>query len=121
LSFDSAAFNQALGDANQADKLKHVEHIPEGANPMIARATRTRQILENPRKNRVTACRKRLRDNRSVHRSRRQEPSLPDEHTAAMAQFPADSLPVRQLLTLELSHAFDDRPEESVVQEVGIT
>lgn len=88
---------------------------------MIARATRTRQILENPRKNRVIACRKRLRGNRSVHRLRRQGPALPDEQTPTMAQFPADSLPVRQLLTLELSHAIDGMPEESVVHEVGIT
>jgi len=88
---------------------------------MIARSTPTRQILENPRKNRVTACRKRLRGNRSVHRLSRQEPALPDEQTPTMAQFPADSLEVRQLLTLELSPAFDDKPEESVVQEVGIT
>jgi hypothetical protein len=88
---------------------------------MIARSTPTRQILENPRKSRVTACRKRLRGNRSVHRLSRQEPALADEQTPTMAQFPADSLEVRQLLTLELSRAFDDKPEESVVQEVGIT
>jgi len=88
---------------------------------MIARSTPTWQILENSRKNRVTACRKRLRGNRSVHRLRRQEPALPAEQTPTMAQFPADSLEVRQLLTLELSRAFDDKPEESVAQEVGIT
>jgi hypothetical protein len=88
---------------------------------MIARATPTRQILENPRKNRVTACRKRLRGNRSVHRLRRREPALTAEQSSTMAQFPADSLQVRQLVTLELSSAFDDKPEESVVQEVGIT
>lgn len=88
---------------------------------MIARATLTRQILENPRKNRVTACRKRVRGRRSVSRSRRRESALSDEQTSTMAQFPADSLQVRQLLTVELSQAFDDRPEESVVQEVGIT
>ena len=88
---------------------------------MIARTTLTRQILENPRKNRVTACRKRLRGNRSVHRLRRGEPVLRDEQTSTLAQFPADSLQVRQLVTLELSQAVDDRPEESVVQEVGIT
>lgn len=88
---------------------------------MIARATLTRQILENSRKNRVTACRKRLRGNRNVHRLRRREPALPGEPTSTMAQFPADSPQVRQLVTLELSRAFDDKPEESVVQEVGIT
>lgn len=87
---------------------------------MIARPTLTRQILENPRKNRVTACRKRLRGNRNVHRLRRREPQLPDEQTSTMAQFPADSLQVRQLVTLELSPAFEARTEESVVQEVGI-
>ena len=88
---------------------------------MIARATLTRQILENPRKNRVSACRKRLRGNRSVHRLRRRESALPEEQPSTMAQFPADSPKVRQLITLELSQAFDNRPEESVVQEVGIT
>ena len=88
---------------------------------MIARATLTRQILENPRKNRVTACRKRVRGNRSVHRSRRQDPELPDEQTSTMAQFPADSVEVRQLVALELSLTFDDKTEESVVHEVGIT
>ena len=87
---------------------------------MIARAT-LRQILENPTKNRVSACRKRLRGNRNVHRLRRQEPACPDEQTSPVAQFPADSLQVRQLVTLESSPAFDDKPEESVVQEVGIT
>ena len=87
---------------------------------MIARAI-PRQILENPRKNRVTACRKRLRGNRSVHRSRRREPQLPDEQSPTMAQFPADSLQVRQLVTLEMSPTFDDKTEESMVQEVGIT
>ena len=85
---------------------------------MIARATQGRQILENPTKNRVTACRKRLRGNRSVHRLRRREPALSAEQTSPVAQFPADSVQVRQLVTLELSHAFDDRQEESVVQEV---
>ena len=88
---------------------------------MIARATPDRQILENPRKNRVTACRKRLRGNRNVHRLRRREPAMPDEPTPTMAQFPADSLQVRQLVALELSQAFGDKTEESVVQEVGIT
>ena len=86
---------------------------------MIARATLTRQILENPRKNRVTACRKRLRGNRSVQRLRRLEPESPDEQTPTLAQFPADSLQVRQLVALELSQAFDDKPEESVVQRSG--
>lgn len=88
---------------------------------MIARATQSRQILENPTKNRVTACRKRLRGNRSVHRLRRRESALPDVQTSPVAQFPADSVQVRQLLALELSQVFDDRSEESVVQEVGIT
>ena len=88
---------------------------------MIARATRTPQILENPRKNRVTACRKRLRGNRSVNRLLPRAPALPVEQTPTMAQFPADSLQVRQLVTLELSPAFDDKTEEWVLQEVGIT
>jgi hypothetical protein len=88
---------------------------------MIARATLTRQILENPTKSRVTACRKRLRGNRSVSRLRRQESALPAEQPSPTAQFPADSPQVRQLVTLELSQAVDDGPEESVVQEVGIT
>ena len=88
---------------------------------MIARATRSQQILENPTKNRVTACRKRLRGNRSVHRLRRRESALPEAQTSPVAQFPADSLQVRQLVTVELSQAFDDKSEELVVQEVGIT
>ena len=86
---------------------------------MIARATLTRQILENPRKDRVTACRKRVRGNRTVHRLRRREPALPAEQTSTLDQFPADSLEVRQLVSL--SQAFDDKREESAVQEVGIT
>ena len=88
---------------------------------MIARATPARQILENPRKNRVTACRKRIRGNRNVHRLPRREPALPDEPTPTLAQFPADSLQVRQLVTVELSQVFDGKSEELVVQEVGIT
>ena len=89
---------------------------------MIARATLTRPILENPTKNRVTACRRRLRDNRSVHRSNRQDMISPVEQTVDMAQFPANSLQVRQLVTLEFSPALDEQnPAESVVQEVGIT
>jgi hypothetical protein len=89
----------------------------EGANPMIARATQSRQFLENPIKNRVTACRKRLRN----HRGRRHDPVSPSEQSLTMAQFPADSLQVRQLVSLELSPVFDTEPAESVEQEVGIT
>lgn len=113
LSLDSAHATLVLGDTHQANKLKHVEHT-KGANPMIARATQNRQILENPTKNRVSACRKRLRGNRSVHRLRRREIAVSDEQTSTMAQFPADSVEVRQLVNL----VFDDKPEESVVQEV---
>lgn len=90
---------------------------------MIARATLTRQILENPTKNRVTACRKRLRDNRGGHSVGRRNLVSASEQTSPMAQFPADSLEVRQSVTLELLPTFDDKqdPAESVVQEVGIT
>ena len=89
---------------------------------MIARATLNRQILENPTKNRVSACRKRLRDHRSVHRSRGHEAMSSTEQSMPTAQFPADSLQVRQLATLEISLAVDERDSaESVVQEVGIT
>ena len=88
---------------------------------MIARANRSRQILENPTKSRVTACRKRLRGNRNVHRSSRQDSELHDERASTMAQFPAGSLQVRQLMTLELSRTLVDKPEEAVVEEVGIT
>ncbi len=88
---------------------------------MIARAAQTRQILENPRKNRVSACRKRLRNHRSVHHRHRDESVLVAQQEATMAQFPADSLQVRQLVSLELSSTFDDKPAELVEQEVGIT
>ena len=88
---------------------------------MIARAGLTNQILENPIKNRVTACRKRLRNHRSVGRTRRHEIVSIPEQCETMAQFPADSLQVRQLVSFELSPAFDDKTAESVVQEVGIT
>lgn len=88
---------------------------------MIARGRLTRQILENPLKNRVTACRKRVRGHRSVQRSLEREVMSPSELTSKMAQFPADSLQVRQLVTLEMSPAFDDKTEESAVLEVGIT
>jgi hypothetical protein len=84
---------------------------------MIARATQGRQFLENPIKNRVSACRKRLRS----HRGRRHDPQSSGEQTARMAQFPADSLKVRQLVILEMSPVVDDEPAESVTQEVGIT
>ncbi|HKO59654.1 MAG TPA: hypothetical protein VJV03_00710 [Pyrinomonadaceae bacterium] len=77
-----------------------------------------RQFLENPIKNRVSACRKRLRS----HRGRRHDPVSPGVQTAMMAQFPADSLEVRQLVSLKLSPVLaDDEPAESVTQEVGIT
>ena len=88
---------------------------------MIARARLAHQILENPTKNRVTACRKRVRDHRSGHRLSRPQATSHSEQTSTMAQFPADSSEVRQLATLELSSSFDDEPAESVVQEVGIT
>jgi hypothetical protein len=89
---------------------------------MIARAILTQQILENPTKNRVTACRRRVRDNRNVDRLRRREAMSSSEQSAGTAQFPADSLQVRQLVTLELSPALDEQnPVESVVEEVGIT
>lgn len=82
---------------------------------MIARATQGRQFLENPIKNRVTACRKRLRS----HRGRRYDPVSPSEQSSTMAQFPADSLQVRQLVSLETSPLSEN--ERAVEQEVGIT
>ena len=90
---------------------------------MIARTTLTRPILENPIKNRVTACRKRVRDNRGGHGVRRRKAVSLSERNSEMAQFPSDSLEVRQSVTLELLRTVDDQqdPAESVVQEVGIT
>ena len=88
---------------------------------MIARSTR-RQILDNPTKNRVTACRRRVRDYRGAHRSSGKPPTPSPEQAAMTAQFPADSLQVRQLVSLEFSPAIDGKdPAESMVQEVGIT
>jgi hypothetical protein len=82
---------------------------------MIARATQGRQFLENPTKNRVTACRKRLRS----RRGRRHDLELPVEQSSTMGQFPADSLQVRQLVSLEMSPLSEH--ERVVEQEVGIT
>lgn len=81
------------------------------------------QIFGNPLRNRVTACRKRLRDNRGAHRQI-QDTNSPAVETPKLAQFPADSPAVRQLATLDLSPVFgeqvNDAPE-STGQEVGIT
>lgn len=88
---------------------------------MIPRAKATNQIFGNPLRNRVTACRKRLRDNRGAHRHI--EPA--DVDTQKLAQFPADSPAVRQLVRLDLSPSLGEKQAcemaETVGDEVGIT
>jgi hypothetical protein len=91
---------------------------------MIPRAKLTNEIFGNPLKNRVSACRKRVRYHRGVHRPAREaEPAEVGE--SKTAQFPADSGAVRQLLSLDLSPAiedmYDDDGQESIRQEVGVT
>lgn len=92
---------------------------------MIPRAKLTNEIFGNPLRNRVTACRKRLRDNRGVLRTQTQEAHSTEVDTQNRAQFPADSSAVRQLVNLDLSPAFGHRQArdatESVGQEVVIT
>ena len=92
---------------------------------MIPRAKLTNQIFGNPLKVRVSACRKRIRDHRSVQRAQGQQANSTEERQP-MAQFPADSAAVRQLVNVDLSPAFGDaqavNTAESVgKQEVGIT
>ncbi len=92
---------------------------------MIPRAKLTNQVFGNATKVRVTACRRRLRDHRSIHRMQTQEVER-DRDSQHMAQFPADSAAVRQLASLDLSPAFGytqvrTAAESVVEQEVGIT
>ena len=93
---------------------------------MIPRAKLTNQIFGNPLKVRVSACRKRIRDHRSANRTPAQEATPTEQDSQPMAQFPADSAAVRQLVNVDLSPGFGDAPAvntaESVgEQEVGIT
>lgn len=88
---------------------------------MIPRAKAANQIFGNPSRNRVTNCRKRLRDNRGV--PPHIEPA--DVDTQKLAQFPADSPAVRQLVRLDLSPSLGEKQAcekaETVRDEVGIT
>ena len=93
---------------------------------MIPRAKLTNQIFGNPLKVRVSACRKRVRDHRSIHRAYAQEANHAEQDGQPMAQFPADSAAVRQLVNVDSSPLFGDaqavKNAESVgEQEVGIT
>jgi hypothetical protein len=93
---------------------------------MIPRAKLTNQIFGNPLKVRVSACRKRIRDHRGTNRTQAQAANPNEDDSQPMAQFPADSAAVRQLVNVDLSPAFGDAQAaniaESVVeQEVGIT
>ena len=91
---------------------------------MIPRAKLTNEIFGNPLRDRVTACRKRLRDNRGSHRIPLEADSTEAE-APKLAQFPADSTAMRQLVSLDLSPAFGEAEagdlSESIGQEVGIT
>jgi hypothetical protein len=93
---------------------------------MIPRAKLTNEIFGNPLKVRVTACRKRIRDRRTVQRTHAREVNPAERESQQMAQFPADSAAVRQSVGLDLSPAFDDKQaqltaESAGEQEVGIT
>lgn len=93
---------------------------------MIPRSATTDEIFGNALRGRVTACRKRLRVSRSVHRPQAPEAELTAPDANTLAQFPADSSRVRQLVSLDLSPAFGDKQARSLVesvgdQEVGIT
>ena len=93
---------------------------------MIPRAKLTNQIFGNPLKVRVSACRKRIRDHRSAHRTQPQEANSNEHDSQPMAQFPANSAVVRQLAKVDLSPGFGDPPVVSTAesvgeQEVGIT
>jgi hypothetical protein len=92
---------------------------------MIPRAKLTTEIFGNPLKVRVSACRKRLRDHRSVHRTQVQQANSTEQERQPMAQFPADSAAVRQLVNMDLSPLFSEaqviNTPESVGEEVGIT
>ncbi len=91
---------------------------------MIPRAKATNQIFGNPLRDRVTACRKRLRDNRGAQRQIN-DATAPEVDLPNLAQFPADSPAVRQLVSLDLSPAIGEKQArdttESVRDEVGIT
>ena len=88
---------------------------------MIPRVKPTDPIFGNSLRIRVTACRRRLRDHRSVQRAQARELAT-DSDNQNMAQFPAGSAAVRQLASLDLSPALGDSQAEYVVeQEVGIT
>ena len=92
---------------------------------MIPRAKLTNEIFGHPLKVRVSACRKRLRDHRGVQRAHDQQANSREERQP-MAQFPADSAAVRQLVSVDLSPMLGDAQSinagESVgEQEVGIT
>jgi hypothetical protein len=93
---------------------------------MIPRAKLTTQIFGNPLKVRVSACRKRLRDHRSGHRTQVQQANSTEQERQPMAQFPADSAAVRQLVNADFSPPFGDAQAVNTgefvgEQEVGIT
>ena len=93
---------------------------------MIPRAKLTNEIFGNPLKGRVTACRKRIRDRRTVQRTHAREVNPAERDSQQMARFPADSAAVRQSVRLDLSPAFDDKQAQHTAesvgdQEVGIT
>ena len=75
---------------------------------MIPRAKLTNQIFGNPLKIRVSACRKRIRDHRSAHRTQAQQANSNEQDSQPMAQFPADSAAVRQLVNMDVSPVFGD-------------
>jgi hypothetical protein len=91
---------------------------------MIPRAKLSNEIFGNPLRDRVTACRKRLRHHRGSHRITLEADST-EADSPKLAQFPADSTAMRQLVSLDLAPAFGESEagdlSESIGQEVGIT
>ena len=94
---------------------------------MIPHRTATEEIFGNELKERVTACRKRLRVNRASQRERGHAESVVAE-TPNVAQFPAESPAVRQLVRVDLTPVLahggqdsDDGRELIGQQEVGVT
>jgi len=85
---------------------------------MIPRAKLVNQIFGNPLKVRVSACRKRMRDHRSVQRSQVLQANSKEE-PQPMAQFPADSPAVRQLVNVDLSPLFGRAQAVNTGESVG--
>ena len=87
------------------------------------------EIFGNGLRDRVTACRKRLRTNRSVNRPQlREQGDESLQKISGGSEFPADSIAVRQSRGEDLASALDDASTDDTAtlrfvceQEVGVT